>query len=111
VGLGGEMPRIYDPTIHYVERARRLAEHCREALASQRTLLVFYGYPERNARRYDAVALVEDPQWFEPVGRLLAIEPDFGYRVFRLRAAACPPAPAEGAGAEPAEPDAPDTGA
>ena len=63
----------------------------RREVDDDRTLLVFYGYARRNARRYDAVALVEDPRWFEPIGRLHAIEPSFGYRVFRARADACPP--------------------
>jgi hypothetical protein len=93
VGLGGGMPRIYDPTILYVEEAGQLAKLCRDALDDDRTFLVFYGYAKRNARRYDAVALVEDARWFEPIGRLLAIEPNFGYRVFRARGDACPPVP------------------
>ncbi len=100
IGLGGGMPRIYDPSIRYVESAGALARRCREALDKDRTLLVFYGYPQRNARRYDAVALVEDRGFFEPVGRLLAIEPEFGYRVFRLRGDTCPEVAASDGGAE-----------
>jgi len=92
VGLGGAMPRIYDPHIRYVETARELTALCREAEDENRGLLAFYGHPGHNARRYDAVALLEDPHWFEPVGERWGIEPRFHYRVFRLRSS-CPEPP------------------
>ena len=90
VGLGGGMPRLYDPSIVYAEEATQLAELCEQAAERGRTLHAFYGYPVANSNRYSAVAVLEDPRWFEPVAQLWGIEPELSYRVFRLRGA-CPP--------------------
>ncbi len=86
-GLGGEMPRIYDPWIRHVESAREIAALEGEARAEGRPLHVFYGYPGQNrAKRPEGIARLLDPERYEEVNRFQGIEPQFTYRVFRLRA-------------------------
>jgi hypothetical protein len=83
-GLGGDVPRVYDPSIREVTKPAELAALTREATASGRTLFVFFGYGPLNHRRLPKLfALLDDRRLFEPIGRLDGIESETVFRVLR----------------------------
>jgi hypothetical protein len=95
VGLGADVPAIYDPWISSVGTREEIAALCARALAEERPLYVFYGYNHMNrTRRYGgAFSLLDDPRYFEEAARFDAIESEFVYRVLRYTGA-----PLEGGG-------------
>lgn len=91
-GLGGGMPRIYDPWIRHVDGAQEILALEQEARAAHKPLYVFYGYPHQNgAKRPDGIALLLDAERYEEIARFQGIEPQFTYRLFRHRASGEPP--------------------
>ena len=86
-GLGGGMPRIYDPWIRHVQEAQEILALEQEARQAHKPLYVFYGYPRQNeVKRPDGIAMLLDAERYEEVERFQGIEPQFTYRLFRLRA-------------------------
>ncbi len=88
VGLGGDVPRVYDPWLREVMRPEELRALCREARATGERLFVFHGHTHQNRERLpELFALVEDPRLFEPVARFDGIESEHVYRVLRYTGA------------------------
>ena len=84
VGLGGDVPRVYDPWIVAVEERGELAAELARAQAEGRSLYAFYGHAALNRKRFPAtLALLDDPALFEPVARFDGIEAEHVYRVLR----------------------------
>jgi hypothetical protein len=84
IGLGGDVPRVYDPLIREVNTPEALALLVREARAREKPLYVFYGYGPLNHRRLpELFAPLDDPRLFEPRGRLDGIESETVFRVLR----------------------------
>jgi hypothetical protein len=90
-GFGTGVEHVYDPEVRYAGSAKALRAACREAHASGRPFLAFYGYPQKNLRRGDGVALLEDPREFALTDEFVGIDPDFRYRVFEPVRAGCSP--------------------
>lgn len=100
VGLGGQVPRVYDPFIVEVRRAPELLAALEQAHREARPLLAAFGYAAQNARHYPRIVeILEDPALFEPVARFDGIESEHVYRVLRYSGAK-PPAPPAPAGRE-----------
>jgi hypothetical protein len=88
LGLGGDVPRVYDPRIREVHRPAELAALCAEARAEDRPLYVFHGYGPLNQKRLpELMALARDARLFEPVARFDGIESEQVYRVLRYTGA------------------------
>ena len=84
VGLGGDVPRIYDPFIVEVDDAGELAAHLEQARRDGRPAYAAYGYRGQNRRRHPRIlALLDDARLFEPVARFDGIESEHVYRVLR----------------------------
>jgi hypothetical protein len=84
IGLGGDVPRVYDPSIREVSTPEALAGLVREARREQRPLYVFYGYGPINHRLHpELFAPLDDPRLFEPVARLDGLDSDTVFRVLR----------------------------
>jgi len=98
VGLGGDVPRVYDPWIESVNEVDDLAEACRRARAEGRPLFAFYAHSALNRRRFpETMALLTDARLFVPVARFDGIESEHVYRVLRYTGAPLePPAPPAG---------------
>jgi hypothetical protein len=93
VGLGGDVPRVYDPWIVAVEERAELAGEIARAQAEGRPLYAFYGHAALNRKRFPAtLALLDDPALFEPVARFDGIEAEHVYRVLRWTGAPVPAA-------------------
>lgn len=91
LGLGARVPQIYDPWLRAFEDPAGLRALCDEARETGRPLYVYMGYPDKNRRkRGAAVALLDDPTLFRPIGRLEGIEVQFVYRVLRYSGAPLP---------------------
>jgi hypothetical protein len=98
VGLGGDVPRVYDPWIESVHEVDELAEACRRARDEGRPLFAFYAHSALNRRRFpDTMNLLGDARLFEPLARFDGIESEHVYRVLRYTGAPCEP-PAAPAG-------------
>jgi len=90
LGLGGDNPKVYDPTLRYFETAGDLGRLCDEATERAVPLYVYYGYAGQNRRRRPKpFRLLDDPTRFEPVARFDGAEPEFVYRVFRWTGTTC----------------------
>ncbi|HVH06549.1 MAG TPA: hypothetical protein VNE71_11175, partial [Myxococcota bacterium] len=88
IGLGGDVPRVYDPWIVAVEAHGALAAELARARDEGRPLFAFYGHAALNRRRFpETLALLDDPALFEPVARFDGIEAEHVYRVFRYTGA------------------------
>lgn len=101
-GLGGDVPRVYDPWLEPLEQpsAADVEAFCERARRGGRPGLVLYGHRGLNRKRFpDALALLEDPARFEPLARFDGIESEHVYYVVRCRAP-------EGEGERPAPPGA-----
>jgi hypothetical protein len=97
VGLGGDVPRVYDPWIREVTDPAELAGALARARADERPLYVIYGYGELNRRRHpDLMALLDDRRLFEPLARFDGIESLHVYRVLRYGGAPLSPPAAGG---------------
>ena len=98
-GLGGGMPKIYDPWIQYIHTRAEVEALCRRATRDNLPLYVFYGQEGMNRRRGpDGWALLDDPALFEEEARFSGIEARFLYRVLRYTGAPLPaPDPREDA--------------
>ena len=91
VGLGGDVPRVYDPSIREVNTLEELAAVTREARSGGRPLYVFYGYGHLNHRRRpELFAPIDDPRLFEPVGHVDGLESESVFRVLRYTGEALP---------------------
>ncbi len=85
-GLGAELPRIYDPWVKGLHSEPELEALEQRARQSGKTLYVFYGYRGQNtAKRPGGIARLEDPQRYLPEAVFQGIEPQFTYRILRLR--------------------------
>ncbi len=92
LGMGTGMVRLYHPHVLYMDDLDDIRARCQQAEEAGRPLLAFYGYAGHNAKRADAIALLEDPEAFERIAQLEAILPQFRYRVFRaIPGGTCPP--------------------
>jgi Dolichyl-phosphate-mannose-protein mannosyltransferase len=99
IGLGGDVPRIYDPWIREVTDPAELVAALARARAEERPLYVIYGYGPMNRRRHPALmALVDDRRLFEPLARFDGIESLHVYRVLRYGGAPLSPPAADVAG-------------
>jgi hypothetical protein len=88
IGLGGDVPRVYDPWLREVLRPEELRALCRESRAAGEPLFVFHGHTHQNREHLpELFALVEDPRLFEPVARFDGIESEHVYRVLRYTGA------------------------
>jgi hypothetical protein len=97
VGMGGQVPRVYDPRIVEVARAGELVAALEAARAQGRPLYACYGYTAQNRRHYpELMALLEDLALFEPVARFDGIESEHVYRVLRYTGAPPPAEPPRG---------------
>jgi hypothetical protein len=84
LGLGGNVPDVYDPYVKHVHRGREIAALAARSRAEGRPLYVFYGYNDANRiKSPDAMVYLDDPRLFEEVAVLPAIEAEFLVRVFR----------------------------
>lgn len=84
IGLGGDVPRVYDPRIEALETAESLRDACEHASAAGRAVYVFYGHEALNRRRIpDTFTLLDDRRVFEPMARFVGIESEHVYRVLR----------------------------
>jgi hypothetical protein len=84
VGLGGDVPRVYDPSIREVNKLEELAALAREARDGGKRLYVFHGYGTLNhRRRAELFAPIDDPRLFEPLGHLDGLESESVFRVLR----------------------------
>lgn len=91
VGMGGQVPRVYDPFIVEVTRASELLGALGDAHREGRPLFAAFGYSAQNRRHYPRIVeILEDPALFEPVARFDGIESEHVYRVLRSRGAAPP---------------------
>jgi hypothetical protein len=91
VGLGGDVPRVYDPWIVGVEQRPELLAELARARAEARPLYAFYGHGALNRKRFpDTLALLDDRALFEPVARFDGIEAEHVYRVLRYTGAPLP---------------------
>ena len=84
-GLGGEIPRVYDPRVQYVDDADGLAALVSRAERSGRALYVLSSYQSLNRRRRpDGFAWLDDRARFSHVAHFPGIEPRFSYDVYRF---------------------------
>jgi hypothetical protein len=84
VGLGGDVPRVYDPSIREVNTLEELAAVAREARGGGKRLHVFYGYGALNHRRRpELLARLDDRRLFEPLGHVDGLETESVFRVLR----------------------------
>jgi hypothetical protein len=91
VGIGGQVPRVYDPFIVEVTSAEGLLAALEQARAEGRPLYASHGYHAQNSRNYPRLmALLEDPELFEPVARFDGLESEHVYRVLRYTGAPPP---------------------
>jgi len=91
VGMGGQVPRVYDPFIVEVTSAEGLLAALEQVRAEGRPLYASHGYHAQNRRNYPRLmALLEDPELFEPVARFDGIESEHVYRVLRYTGAPPP---------------------
>jgi hypothetical protein len=89
VGLGGDVPRVYDPRLEPLEDPTRasLDAFCARALATDgRPGVLFYAYRALNRKRFpEAMAYLDDPTAFELLGRLDGIEAEHVHYALRCR--------------------------
>lgn len=84
LGLGGNVPDVYDPYVRHVHEAGEIVTLAERSRAEGRPLYVFYGYNGANRiKSPDAMAYLDDPRLFEEVAFFPAIEAEFGMRVLR----------------------------
>jgi hypothetical protein len=84
VGLGGDVPRVYDPWIIEIRTPEELDALTARAQREGRPLYVFYSYERVNERRSPALLeRIRDTSRFEPVARLDGIAPELVIRVLR----------------------------
>ena len=84
VGLGGDVPRVYDPSIREVNTLEELVALTSEARSAGKPLYVFYGYGTLNHKRRPGLfAPIDDPRLFEPLGHVDGLETESVYRVLR----------------------------
>jgi hypothetical protein len=88
IGLGGDVPRVYDPWIVALDQPDALRRELARARAESRPLYAFYGHAALNRKRFpETIALLHDPALFEPVARFDGIEAEHVYRVYRYTGA------------------------
>jgi hypothetical protein len=93
IGLGGDVPRVYDPWIVAVDERGELAREIARAAAEGRGLYAFYAHAALNRQRFpDTLALLDDRALFEPAARFDGIEAEHVYRIFRWTGAPVPAA-------------------
>lgn len=87
-GLGANMVQAYDPAILDLREnaATELPALIQKARAENRELFVTFGYEALNRVNLpDAWRLLDDPGLFEEIDRRHGIEPEFTFRVLRLK--------------------------
>jgi hypothetical protein len=89
VGLGGDVPRLYDPWLEPLEKPtpEALRDFCaRGARAHGPPGVLFYAYRALNQKRFpEALALLDDPAAFEPLARFDGIESEHVHYALRCR--------------------------
>ena len=88
IGLGGFVPRVYDPWLEPLEdpTPARLRAFCERARDEGRPGLVFYAYSSLNRKRFpEAFALLDDATAFERLARFDGIESEHVHYVLRCR--------------------------
>jgi hypothetical protein len=91
VGLGGDVPRVYDPWLEPLEdpTPESLRAFCARARTAGSPGVLFYAYRGLNRKRFpDAFALLEDRAAFEPLARFDGIESEHVHYALRCREAA-----------------------
>ncbi|MGK0189153.1 MAG: hypothetical protein ACI9R3_004970 [Verrucomicrobiales bacterium] len=88
-GLGGRIMAVYDKDLEYIlgEPGReQLQKVIEDARANDLSLLVYYGYSSFNRLvAPTAFELLDDQALFEEIAAFPGIEPEFYFRVMRLR--------------------------
>jgi len=99
LGLGGGMPRVYDPWLRPVRSLEQVVQLEREAARRGVPFFMVYGYPGQNQRRHpEVLARLDDPDRYRGVARFDGVEPNFTYRILRHRADSGPSASLDGGG-------------
>ena len=85
-GHGGEVMPVYLPSILQVQNRAALESLMQRAKREARGLVVIYGHSGFNrAMNADGFALLDDREFFEEVKIFSGIEPEFQYRVLRMK--------------------------
>ncbi len=85
-GHGGEVMPVYLPSILQVQKREDLEPLMQRAKREDKGLVMIYGHPGFNrAVNADGFALLDDRALFEEVKSFSGIEPDFFYRVLKLK--------------------------
>lgn len=87
-GLGGNMVQAYEPSVvSILDRPREeLQRWIETAQREGRPLVVAWGYDDLNRVNLpDGFALLDQESMFEPAGEFRGIEPEFTFRIVRLR--------------------------
>jgi hypothetical protein len=85
-GLGREVMPVYHPRCIPLEKRAELAAALDQARTEKRGLFVISGYQGYNrAMLPDGFPLLDDPSVFEEVAGFPGIEPDFFFRVLRMK--------------------------
>jgi hypothetical protein len=86
LGLGGEMPALYDPWLAEAQTGEAFFGFIERAERTGRPLYVTYAYAGQNRPRFPEVfAWLDDPSRFEPLAEFRGIEAQYHYRVLRYR--------------------------
>jgi hypothetical protein len=86
LGLGGHMPKVYDPGIRWLGSVEDVRAACRESRRDGVPLYLFSGYRDVNHHRFPEVfTWLEDPDLFESVGVFPGVRPEFVFELFRYR--------------------------
>ncbi len=85
-GHGGEIMPVYLPSILQVQNRAALESLMQRAQHEATGLVVIYGHPGFNRTvNADGFALLDDPALFEDVKTFPGIEPEFSFRVLRMK--------------------------
>ncbi len=85
-GHGGEVMPVYLPSILYLQNRQDLEVWMNRAKDADKELVVIYGHPGFNrAVNAGGFALLDDRALFEMVKIFSGIEPEFQYRVLRMK--------------------------
>ncbi len=86
LGLGGEMPALYDPWLRSLQTEEAFQALLAEAERTGAPLVIAYAYRGQNEPRFPAAfALLDDPEHFEPMAEWRGVEIAHHYRVFCAR--------------------------
>lgn len=88
VGLGGDVPRVYDPWLEEIARPTPadLRAFCGRARGEGRPGIVVHAYSALNRRRFpEAFALLADASQFEPLARFDGVESEHVHYVLACR--------------------------